>query len=102
MHQEKMQHRPIVTGGYIRASFYNKPLPRMRPQPLHITMMLKERRLARDRRGTLYSNLEEWLYDLRAEARFEEDLEKMSGVEIQDVFKHAGFRTYKAVFTEFT
>jgi hypothetical protein len=61
----------MVTG-YFRPSLYNKPLPRLKPQPISISMMIKKRRLARERKGEKYGELVQWRDDLRKEALFED------------------------------
>ncbi|OSD07444.1 hypothetical protein PYCCODRAFT_1382214 [Trametes coccinea BRFM310] len=58
---ERMRTRPIMTGGYLKPSLYNKPLPRLVPQPLHITGMIVARRKARARRAALQETLKEYM-----------------------------------------
>lgn len=73
--QHRLLNRPIVTGALFRPSIYNGPLPRLNPQPTHISGMLHKRRKARskrvDRQRALYSHLQ----DLSLEAEFEDQLE---------------------------
>ena len=71
-----MKNRPILTGGYFRPTLYNGPLPRLHPQPEHISGMINYRRKARDRRNALYAVLLDWQDDLRRECQFERDLVK--------------------------
>ncbi|KAH8112251.1 hypothetical protein DFH11DRAFT_1706665 [Phellopilus nigrolimitatus] len=72
--QERLRHRPILTGAYLRPTFFNGPLPRMKPQPVHISMMIRRRRLARERRGEKYAELVEHRDDIYRESTFEEAL----------------------------
>ncbi|KAI0357526.1 hypothetical protein OH77DRAFT_1399072 [Trametes cingulata] len=73
---ERMRTRPIVTGAFHKASIYNKPLPRLRPQPLHITGMIVYRRKARGRRQIRQEMLQEQTQFLQAEHTFEAGLAK--------------------------
>jgi len=63
--------RPLVTPSLIPPSIYNPPLPRLKPQPAHITMMMKKR--IKDRQRRLYEQrlLMAWIDDNRREERFE-------------------------------
>jgi hypothetical protein len=58
----------------MRPNIYHGPLPRLKPQPEHITMMIWHRRLSRDRRLTRQRLLHQWIEDLWAEAYFEDAL----------------------------
>jgi len=71
---EKMRRRPILTGGYMKPTVYNGPLPRMRPQPLHVSCMINRRRRARSSRLEKNDVLKEWRSDLKMEAAFEGQL----------------------------
>ncbi|KAG8796581.1 hypothetical protein FRC17_007976, partial [Serendipita sp. 399] len=73
---EKMKKRPILTGGYLRPSLYNRPLPRMKNQPIHITMMIKKRIKARAKRIERQGTLIGWLEDVKTERLFESNLQK--------------------------
>ncbi|KAF8649132.1 hypothetical protein AX16_005995 [Volvariella volvacea WC 439] len=75
--QERLKNRPIMTGGYLRASIYNKPLPRLKPQPLHITRMIYKRRRVRERRILRIHELQEMQQILRHERDFESQLAKL-------------------------
>ncbi|TFL06778.1 hypothetical protein BDV98DRAFT_164273 [Pterulicium gracile] len=68
---EKMRNRPIMTGGLLRASYNNAPLPRLKPQPLAITMMLYKRRSKREPRLSKINWINEWTSDLHHESKFE-------------------------------
>ncbi|OBZ68991.1 hypothetical protein A0H81_11151 [Grifola frondosa] len=39
--REKMKRRAILTGAYHRPTLYNRPLPRMKPQPVHVTATIR-------------------------------------------------------------
>ncbi|KAI9058128.1 hypothetical protein FKP32DRAFT_1581897 [Trametes sanguinea] len=64
---ERMRTRPIMTGAYLKPSIYNRPLPRLVPQPLHITGMIVARRKARQRRQALQETLKEHMKYLEIE-----------------------------------
>src|SRR5258708_11602226 len=66
-----MRTRPYLTGGYLRPSYFNRPLPRMRNQPTDITMMISKRIKARARRQTTMSYCKGIKEDLRLECWFE-------------------------------
>ena len=70
---EYLRNRPIVTG-YQRPTFFNRALPRLKPQPAHISMMIFKRRKQREQRLELFSELKEHLDDVRREATFEKML----------------------------
>ncbi|KAG9006992.1 hypothetical protein FRB93_008258 [Tulasnella sp. JGI-2019a] len=69
--QKRLQNRPILTGALMRPSLFNPPLPRLKPQPIHITMMIRRRRDARERRFTRSRVNVDWRQDLLAERHFE-------------------------------
>ena len=71
---ERMRTRPIMTGAYLRPSLFNGPLPRLVPQPLHITGMITWRRKARERRMANHDVCQENLALLNAERHFERNL----------------------------
>ncbi|KAK7677705.1 hypothetical protein QCA50_019257 [Cerrena zonata] len=72
--QERLSNRPIMTGAYFRPTLYNPPLPRLKPQPLHITGMIVWRRKARFRRWSMREQLWSWKEDLEKERIFEDTL----------------------------
>ncbi|KLO15523.1 hypothetical protein SCHPADRAFT_824633 [Schizopora paradoxa] len=69
--QYRMDHRPILTGGLLRPSPYNGPLPRMRPQPEKVSAMIYKRKLAESRRSERLEQVLELREDIRAEKSFE-------------------------------
>ncbi len=70
-----------MTGAYLRPSLYNGPLPRLVPQPLHITGMITSRRKARVRRMARHEACQEDLTLLNAEGHFERALAVSSSAE---------------------
>jgi hypothetical protein len=92
--QERLRNRPILTGGYLRPTLSNPPLPRLKPQPMAISGMIFKRRVARDRRMTAASRLREWRDDLFREHVFESKLQKSSPEMVDRVFAdHNGWGT---------
>ncbi|KAI0699940.1 hypothetical protein C8T65DRAFT_812223 [Cerioporus squamosus] len=86
---ERMRTRPIMTGAYLRPTLYNGPLPRLVPQPLHITGMITARRKARVRRMERHEACQEDLALLNAEGHFERTLALSStaeGKQLERVF----------------
>jgi hypothetical protein len=69
--EAKLRKRPIFKGSFIRPSLDNKLLPRLTPQPAHITGMICRRRVARERRWEQRDTLKNWAHDLRYEGLFE-------------------------------
>ncbi|KZP21455.1 hypothetical protein FIBSPDRAFT_860637 [Athelia psychrophila] len=69
--QQKLRNRPIMTGAYLRPSAFNRALPRLKPQPIHISGMIHRRRKARERRMEHGRESQEWQRDLKREAEFE-------------------------------
>lgn len=86
--EAKLRSRPIFKGSFIRPSFDNKLLPRLIPQPAHITGMIVRRRLARDRRWQQRETLKSWAHDLRCESLFEYALLKSARGENAGVAQH--------------
>lgn len=78
--EAKLRSRPIFKGSFIRPSLDNKLLPRLIPQPAHITGMIVRRRLARERRWEQREILKSWAHDLRCESLFEDALLKSATV----------------------
>ncbi|TFK59820.1 hypothetical protein BDN72DRAFT_780216 [Pluteus cervinus] len=101
----KLRWRPIMTGGYLRASIFNKPLPRLRPQPVHISMMISKRRWAKERQAGRLAQLHEDITLINSEMEFEKGLKQMAGGKFQSPFfgeetKHEWMRPIKAVQTQ--
>lgn len=79
--EAKLRSRPIFKGSFIRPSLDNKLLPRLAPQPVHITGMIVRRRIARERRWEQREILKSWANDLRNESFFEDALLKSATVD---------------------
>ncbi|KAF7977210.1 hypothetical protein HWV62_4473 [Athelia sp. TMB] len=87
--QQKLRNRPILTGAYLRPTPFNRALPRLQPQPIHISAMIHRRRKARERRLVQGMENVEWRKDLKREAEFEAALihkARRDGVTMQDVY----------------
>jgi len=80
------RNQPIYTGSFIRPTFYNVPLPRMKPQPMATSMIYLKRRTARQRRYDKKEELQEYLHDLQIEQQLEEDLVRHVPFEFPRVF----------------
>ncbi|CAD6570455.1 MAG: hypothetical protein CYPHOPRED_003947 [Cyphobasidiales sp. Tagirdzhanova-0007] len=70
--------QPIVTPGLIYPSLNNPPLPRLKPQPLHITMPIVKRQEARDKRIIQKQAWREMLFHTRQEDILEQNLGVLS------------------------
>jgi len=77
--QIKLANRPIMTGGFLRPTLANRPLPRLKPQPWAITSMIRKRRTARERQMVRLAELQESLDDIRLEAEFEAGVTRLVG-----------------------
>ena len=66
--------RPIRTPGLLFPSLLNAPLPRIKPQPLHMTMVMTHRQQARDRRILQLKSWQEMRMHLRNERHFDRSL----------------------------
>ncbi|EKM51750.1 uncharacterized protein PHACADRAFT_199254 [Phanerochaete carnosa HHB-10118-sp] len=69
--RKKLQNRTILTGGYMKPTILHGPLPRMKPQPLHVTGMIVYRKKARERRLMRYLAYNEQMRDIKREAQIE-------------------------------
>ena len=79
-----------MTGGYLRPSFYNKPLPRLNPQPTSISVMIFRRRRARSRRVLDSRKWKNWIADLGLERQFEAYLAahtRLTGQMFEPIYK---------------
>ncbi len=84
-----MRTRPIMTGAYLRPTIYNGPLPRLTPQPAHITGMITWRRKARVRRMAKFDVYQEYTRLLGTEIQFERELAQAAaqdGIPMQRVY----------------
>ncbi|KAG9313758.1 hypothetical protein JVU11DRAFT_6116 [Chiua virens] len=85
--QARLGTRTIFKGSFIRPTLYNKLLPRLVPQPVHVSCMISKRRLRRDRRYEQSVQLTEWIKDLEMECGFERHLRR-TGEHFQPVFSN--------------
>ncbi|KAF8637870.1 hypothetical protein AX17_002496 [Amanita inopinata Kibby_2008] len=76
--QLKLRSRPILTG-FFRASTFNPHLPRLKPQPLAMTMIIAKRKGAIINRHRLYLKLRAQSDYIRSEQAFEEGVVKDAG-----------------------
>lgn len=60
----------------MKPNIFHGPLPRMKPQPLHITGMITHRRAARERRLARFLVYNEQIRDIKREAIIERVLSK--------------------------
>lgn len=73
----------------MRPTIFNRALPRMKPQPEAISMMILKRRKARQRRQDVTGRANRWWDDLDKEHYFEEALAEQAGVPFKHVFRHS-------------
>ncbi|KAF7301222.1 hypothetical protein MIND_00687000 [Mycena indigotica] len=83
--QERLKSRPILTGGLMKATYFNPPLPRMKPQPMQISKIIMARKRVRDRRWALREQLIDHSNLIFEEQRFEQGLLGM-GENFESVF----------------
>ncbi|KAF8202836.1 hypothetical protein BJ912DRAFT_842468 [Pholiota molesta] len=84
--QAKLRHRPILTGGYMRPNLNHGPLPRMKPQPPAISHLIIKRLKKRELRHSKRTQLESDMEDLDIERKFEEGLQRLTGVEFPKIY----------------
>ncbi|EDR13137.1 uncharacterized protein LACBIDRAFT_322596 [Laccaria bicolor S238N-H82] len=72
--RHKLRNRTILTGGLMRPTLYHGPLPRMKPQPIHVTGMIVSRKKAREKRMERQRKLLENINALQIERDFEAGL----------------------------
>ncbi|TFK52819.1 hypothetical protein OE88DRAFT_1656428 [Heliocybe sulcata] len=75
-YQEKLRRRPIMTGSFIRPSIFNRALPRLSPQPDHITGMIAQRKHSRAMRMEKAAVYAEYQSLMREEGVFERLLQE--------------------------
>lgn len=63
-------YRPIQTPGLIFPSMLNAGMPRLKPQPLHMTMLMTHRQRARDRRIVQLKSWQEMQMHMSLEEQF--------------------------------
>jgi hypothetical protein len=92
-----MQHRAILTGTIQKATYYNKPLPRMKVQPIHVSMMIHKRIRAYTRRQEQHWTLMSLVKHVETEATFERMLEENAarfGQTFERVFDSVSWREH--------
>ncbi|KAI9509477.1 hypothetical protein F5148DRAFT_1282977 [Russula earlei] len=72
--KHRLLSRPIFTAALFKPSIYNGPLPRLKPQPDHISGMIHKRRITRSRRIERQRALFSQIEDLQVETKFETNL----------------------------
>ncbi|KAH9933166.1 uncharacterized protein BXZ73DRAFT_46384 [Epithele typhae] len=72
--REKAKPQPIITGGFMLPTLAHRALPRLSPQPIHITGMIVSRLKARPRRMAESEAYGETMRLLKTEAEFEKML----------------------------
>jgi len=82
----RLLNRPIFSPTLIRASINNGPLPRLKPQPDHISGMIHKRRKARHQRINRQRALLSQIQDLEIEGKFEDSLAKKGGARFENCF----------------
>lgn len=85
-----MRNRAILTGAIVRPTLFNKPFPRMKPQPIHVSRMIHKRRKARERRGERQGLLLAFKDYIRQERIFENNLfqdVKARGLTFETIFQ---------------
>ncbi|CAE6472667.1 unnamed protein product [Rhizoctonia solani] len=87
----QMRNRPILTGGFMRPTLFNKLVPRMVRQPIHLSMMIRRRRIARAQRLDEQRRLMEWKRDVIRERAFEASLIQAGHLDPQ----HAIWQTHE-------
>ncbi|RDB25846.1 hypothetical protein Hypma_006712 [Hypsizygus marmoreus] len=88
--QIKLANRPIMTGGYLRATAFNPPLPRLKPQPWALSQIIRKRRAMREKRILRLYELQENMQDLLLEAEFEQELAEHVGNDYKVPFVFRG------------
>ncbi|CAK5276148.1 unnamed protein product [Mycena citricolor] len=71
---KRRRSRWIMTGALMRATLFNPPLPRIKPQPLALSYIIRKRKNGRTRRLVRIGALDETLLDIQREADSEYSL----------------------------
>ena len=69
-----------LTGGFIRPTIYNVPLPRLYPQPPEISGMIRKRMKKKERDVSEFQRFNAWNMDMKAEVGFMDALVPHSDV----------------------
>ncbi|KAK2462369.1 hypothetical protein APHAL10511_005675 [Amanita phalloides] len=87
--QLKLRSRPILTG-FFRASLSNPPYPRLKPQPLAMSMIIKKRRVAMMKRHKRMLELRAMQQTIQNEQAFEKGLmSENANVETEPLYENA-------------
>lgn len=93
-----------MTAAVLRPSLFNPPLPRLKPQPVHITAMIRNRIRLRAKRHDRYLANNKRRREIKAEALFELTLARQSDTDFDKSFAedpHA-WRTSRRSSSSFT
>lgn len=91
----KPKPKPRLTGGYIWPSPFNPPLPRLKPQPAHISGMFRNRVIDKEKRVQRFRKFQEWERDMR----FEQEFRTKLGVDPRPAIMHQ-IREFYGYFNE--
>lgn len=94
----KPEEKPRLNGGFLRPTLFNPPLPRLKPQPPRLSMMIKRRIQRRERRIDAYRKLTDQQEDMRQEVRFLRSLGLDWPEKIGDWSSGVGARSWETEF----
>lgn len=94
----KIEEKPRLTGGFLRPTVFNPPLPRLKPQPLRLSMMIKRRIKRRDARIEMFRQLQDKQEDMRKEVGFLRSLGIDWPEKIGDWSSGVGARSWETEF----
>lgn len=86
--QNKLRNRPVLTGGFMRPTLFHGPLPRMKPQPIAISGMIRTRMKARTARIEKQARLLADLELLAEERQFEIGLRQLVGADFPTFYSN--------------
>lgn len=84
------ERKPRLTGSYIAPSLYNHALPRLRPQPLKTSMIIRKRIISRRERIFHQLNLKELESAARSESKFMKELSQAVNKDLQQADENGG------------
>lgn len=94
----KIEEKPRLTGGFLRPTLFNPPLPRLKPQPQRLSMMIKQRIRRREARIEAFRQLQEQQEDMRKEVGFLRNLGLDWPEKIGDWSSGVGARSWETEF----
>lgn len=97
----KPEEKSRLTGGFLRPTLFNPPLPRLKPQPLNISMMINRRIKRRERRIEVSRKLADLQADMRQEVRFLRSLGLDWPEKIGDWSSGVGARSWETEFNRY-